>query len=99
MDKSGFHVIKKETFGDEVVGFKMFFPNGYGVSVIFGTFTESDPLFLNKKDEFYDYHCESAEVAVISPDGDLIPFISEGVIKSKVKPEQLPQIISWAMNK
>ena len=99
MSKSGFHITKRETDEGEIVGFKMFFENGYGVSVIFGGVSNSDDIKITQFSGSTDYFCENAEVAVLNPTGNLVPFGKNDKIKEKVLPEQLPQIISWVMNR
>jgi hypothetical protein len=95
MQKSGFYVSKRQ---DEV-GFKVFFPNGYGISVIFGGDSASDSVFVRKNELDVEYFCENAEIAVINSDGDMVPFTDNKKVKEFSNPENLLQIFSWTMNK
>ena len=65
IQKPGFYVSNRI----EQVGFRVFFPNGYGISVIFGPDCGSDEVSVRKS------------------------------VKDHSNPEDLPQIISWAMNR
>lgn len=95
MQKPGFYVTDRM----EQVGFRMFFENGYGISVIFGPECASDEVTIKKTNTGAEYHCENAEIAVINKNGSLVPFRKSENVKEFSQPEDLPQIISWAMNK
>lgn len=99
MHESGFSVTDRTYFDEKVVGFKIFFENGYCVSLVFGSGIGSDDLKTVKTDTSCDYFCKNAEVAVLNPNNEIIPFNKDGAIKEHVTPEQIPQIISWAMNR
>ena len=99
MDNKGFHVIKKDENGEDLVGFKLFFKNGYGISVVFGDLADCSDVTVKKSQNIYHYQCKNAEVAVINSNGEIVPFAGEGTIKSKTIPDDIPQIISWAMKK
>tara|TARA_Y100000004_G_C8735401_1_gene336023 strand:- start:318 stop:617 length:300 start_codon:yes stop_codon:yes gene_type:complete len=92
---SGFSVSVRE----DIAGFRLFFENGYGISVIFGGDSGSQVMKTIKTPERHEYFCDTAEVAVLNPNGELVPFRSEGAVKSFCTPEELPKIISWTMNK
>lgn len=99
MDKSGFYVINRFDDENKIVGFRLFFDNNYGISVIFGGFSHSDEVKVTENGESKEYFCETAEVAVLNPEGKLVPFDKDNKIMDHVLPENLPQIISWAMNR
>jgi len=95
MEKSGFYVSKRE----DQAGFRIFFPNGYGISVLFGGDSGSDPVSLSETEVGTDYFCENAEIAVINKEGTLVPFQKDKKVKEYSNPDDLPQILSWAMNR
>ena len=76
---SGFSVSVRE----DIAGFRLFFENGYGISVIFGGDSGSQVMKTIKTPERHEYFCDTAE----------------GAVKSFCTPEELPKIISWTMNK
>ena len=98
MDKPGFKIVHRDYMGDQIHGFRMFFDNGYGISVVFGDLTDSDDIEYSEHPTGKEYFCSTAEVAVINNKGEVVPFLND-TIKSSVKPEQLPQIISWVMSR
>lgn len=94
-DKSGFSVsIRRDT-----AGFRLFFENGYGISVIFGGDSGSQTMKTIETQERREFFCDNAEVAVLNQKGELVPFRGEGAVKTFCTPEELPKIISWTMNK
>tara|TARA_R110002051_G_scaffold313869_1_gene390321 strand:- start:700 stop:990 length:291 start_codon:yes stop_codon:yes gene_type:complete len=96
MEKSGFYVTDRK----EQVGFRVFFPNGYGISVIFGSECGSDDVLKRKTTTGSEYFCENAEIAVINKEGRLVPFRkNEEKVKEFCNPADLPQILSWALNR
>jgi len=95
IQKPGFYVSNRI----EQVGFRVFFPNGYGISVIIGPDCGSDEVSVRKSQSGADYFCKNAEIAVINSDGSIVPFQSSKSVKDHSNPEDLPQIISWAMNR
>ena len=95
VNKSGFSV----SIRDQTAGFRIFFENGYGISVIFGGDSGSQEMKIMQNGTKTDYFCNSSEVAVINPKGELVPFITEGAVKSFCCPEEIAKIISWTMNK
>lgn len=99
MNESGFSAVNRNYDGGLQVGFKIFFENGYGISFIFGGESNSDEMKMKKFGQSCDYFAKTAEVAVLNERGELVPFKHEGAIKSHVKPEEIPQIISWTMNR
>lgn len=99
MDESHFSIAHSTTEYGETLGFKLTFPNHYTISVVFGGKTDSDELKFAQIGEKFEYFCKTAEVAVINPTGDLVPFGTNQTVRGQVKPEELPQIISWTMNR
>ena len=99
MHESGFSVMNRVYDNENTVGFKMFFENGYCISFVFGGESESDDLKLKKSDHSVDFFCKNSEVAVLNEKNELVPFKGDGLIKSRVKPEEIPQIISWVTNR
>ena len=95
MKESGFFV----GFSENAKGFKMKFENGYLISVIFGDSANSGEIIESKLSNKTEFFSKTAEVAVISPSGELIPFMNDHMVKTKVEPKHIPQIISWAMNR
>ena len=93
--KPGFYVSDRL----EQVGFRVFFPNGYGISVIFGPDCGSDEVSVQRTETGADYFCKNAEIAVINKDGSIVPFQQSKPVRNFSAPEDLPQIISWAMNR
>tara|TARA_Y100001937_G_scaffold109135_1_gene153491 strand:+ start:1964 stop:2263 length:300 start_codon:yes stop_codon:yes gene_type:complete len=92
---SGFSVSLREN----TAGFRLFFENGYGISVIFGGDSGSKEMKTMEMKNRKEYFCDNAEVAVLNPKGELVPFMNEGAVKSFCTPEEFPKIISWTMNK
>ena len=99
MNESGFSAVNRNYDEGLQVGFKIFFENGYGISFIFGGESNSDDMKMKKFGQSCDYFAKTAEVAVLNEKGELVPFKHEGAIKSHVKLEEIPQIISWTMNR
>jgi len=95
LQKPGFYVSDRV----EQVGFRVFFDNGYGLSIIFGPECGSNEVSVKKSTSGAEYFCENAEVAVISKDGSLVPFQKNEKVKEFSSPEDLPQIISWVMKR
>ena len=56
METPGFYVSKRE----DQIGFRVFFPNGYGISVIFGGDSGSNQVLVNKSDSSTDYFWSDA---------------------------------------
>jgi hypothetical protein len=99
MDESYFSVSHCTTEEGEVLGFYLKFPNKYSISVIFGGHAMSDDVYLTQVGEKFEYSCSNAEIAVINPEGEIVPFTENALVKGNVTPEQLPQIIFWAMSR
>lgn len=99
MDNSGFNIVISDEDDERMVGFRLSFTNGYTVSVIFGENTKSDSIRVVEEGKTTEFLCKTAEVAVLNNNNELIPFKTDGAIKSHVKSEELPQIISWAINR
>lgn len=98
MDKSGFSVcLGKESLAN-TTGFKLYFPNNYGISVVFGGISDSDSVEVKETSNRREFFCKTAEVAVLNSKGEIVPF-PDNMVKTNVTPEELPQIISWAMNR
>mgnify|MGYP003654376028 FL=1 len=95
MEKPGFYITDRK----EQVGFRMFFPNGYGISIIFGPECGSGDVLTRKTTTGSEYFCENAEIAVINKEGTLVPFQEDKKVKEYSNPDDLPQILSWAMNR
>ena len=95
MQKSGFYVSDRL----DQVGFRLFFENGYGISVIFGPECGSDEVLVKKSSTGAEYFCENAEIAVINKNGDIVPFRKNENVKEFSQPEDLPQILSWAIKR
>ncbi len=95
MEKSGFYVSKRE----DQAGFRIFFPNGYGISVLFGGDSGSDPVSLSETEVGTDYFCENAEIAVINKEGKIVPFPNNEMVREFSLPEDLPKIFSWTINR
>jgi len=98
MDKPGFKIVHRQYASGDIHGFRMFFDNGYGISVIFGDLTDSNDIEYSEFDSGKEFYSPNAEVAVINDKGEVVPF-PKNTIKSSTKPEDLPQIISWVMNR
>ncbi len=99
MNESGFSVINRNYDEGKMVGFKLFFENGYGISFVFGGDSKSDEVKMKTFGNSCDYFAKTAEVAVLNEKGELVPFKNDGAIKSYVKPEEIGQIISWTQNR
>jgi len=99
MDNSGFNVVISDDDDERMVGFRISFENGYTISVIFGENTKSDHLDLVEYEKTKEYSSKTAEVAVLNDKNEFVPFKKDGAIKSHVKSEELPQIISWTINR
>ena len=99
MGESGFSVMNRIYNAENMVGFKIFFENGYGVSFVFGGESLTDPVKMKQTNNSCDFFCKDAEVAVLNSKHEIIPFRKDGAIKPHVKPEEIPQIISWVMKK
>jgi hypothetical protein len=84
---------------ENTAGFRIYFENGYGISVIFGGDSASEDMKITKSGENIEYSCDSAEIAVINSEGTFVPFQKEGVVKSFSKTKDLLKIFSWAMNR
>ena len=95
MENPGFYVSKRE----DQIGFRVFFPNGYGISVIFGGDSGSNHVLVNNSNSNTEYFCENAEIAVINKECKIVPFGDTEAVKEFSMPEDLLQIISWAMNR
>tara|TARA_R110000824_G_scaffold227551_1_gene415363 strand:- start:183 stop:470 length:288 start_codon:yes stop_codon:yes gene_type:complete len=95
MQKTGFYVSKRE----DQVGFRICFANGYGISVLFGGDSGSNPVSVKETESGTDYFCENAEIAVINKDDKIVPFKNDETVREFSLPEDLPQIFSWAMNR
>ena len=85
-------------------GFQVTFDNGYTVSVQFGP----NSLCSVKNEDVdemitpsnIDDKSKNAEVAVVTPNNELIPFRSSGEnVKSYVAPEELVGILTWVMRR
>lgn len=98
MDNSGFSIMFGRDDLDKTTGFKIFFPNEYCISVLFGENTDSDDVQHKISDSKEEFFSKTAEVAVLNPYGHLVPF-KNGMVKTRVTPEEIPQIMSWAINK
>tara|TARA_R110000824_G_scaffold15830_13_gene66409 strand:- start:252 stop:605 length:354 start_codon:yes stop_codon:yes gene_type:complete len=85
-------------------GFQVTFDNGYTVSVQFGPNSVCS-VKTNDVDEMItpsniDDKSKNAEVAVVTPNNELIPFRSSGEkVKSYVDPEELVGILTWVMRR
>ena len=85
-------------------GFQVTFDNGYTVSVQFGPNSVCS-VKTNDVDEMItpsniDDKSKNAEVAVVTPNNELIPFRSNGEkVKSYVDPEELVGILTWVMRR
>ena len=99
MDNSGYYIVNKFDNEQKIVGFKVFFPNGYGVSVIFGGDSSSDEIKIKKNGSSEEYFSSTAEIAVLNPNHELIPFEENSPVRENVRTEKLLQILSWAMNR
>lgn len=83
-------------------GFSIVFPNGYTVSVQFGG---NNYCSMRNVNERYDawrqasqlYYSPDAEVAVLDPDGEFVPFESSGdKVRGRTDAETVAKIIQWA---
>ena len=99
MDNSGFNIVISDEDDEKMVGFRLTFKNGYTISVIFGENTKSDHPDLIEYEKTKEYFSKTAEVAVLNDKNEFVPFKNDGTIKSHVKSEELPQIISWTINR
>lgn len=83
-------------------GFSIVFPNGYTVSVQFGGNNYCSMRNVNEKyDEWRKgsqmYHSPDAEVAILDPNGEFVPFESSGEkIRGRTDAETVAKIIQWA---
>ena len=82
----------------------MKFSNGYTVSVQFGlnsissVKSEGDDEFITPSN--IDNFVENAEIAVISPNGEVVPFRKDGEYnQGYVSPDELVGILTWAMRR
>jgi len=85
-------------------GFHVTFDNGYTVSVQFGPNSicsvKNQSLDEVITPSNIDEHVKNAEVAVITPQKELIPFRSNGEeTKGHVSPEELVGILTWVMRR
>ena len=81
-------------------GFYMGFPNGWGVSVQFGPGNYADNYDMNHRDhiEAGEAGSDTAECAVITPDGDLFNHPSFGGrdVKGYCTPNEVLELLKWA---
>ena len=82
----------------------MKFSNGYTVSVQFGSNSissipdEDEDGFITPSN--IDNFSKNAEIAVISPDNEVIPFREDGEFnKGYVSPDELVGILTWVMRR
>jgi len=85
-------------------GFQVTFGNGYTVSVQFGPNSvcsvKNESLEEMITPSNIDEKCQNAEVAVITPNKNLIPFRSNGDdTRGYVSPEELVGIFTWVMRR
>lgn len=99
MHESGFSVTDFSSDDEKTVGFKILFENGYIISFIFGTNSASDEIKMKKTANVTEYFCKNAEIAVLNEKQEIVPFNKEHSVKSFAKPEEVAQIISWAVNR
>lgn len=99
MHDAGFSIVDFHREDEKTVGFKILFENGYVISILFGANSESDELKIKKSTDRTEYFCKNAEIAVLNTNEELVPFTKDSSIKSFSKPEEIPQIISWVMNR
>jgi len=103
MQKSGFN-LTTVTYSPRHRGFHIKLSNGYTVSVQFGLNSVSS-IKNSGDDDFItpsniDNFVENAEIAVISPDNEVIPFREDGEYnKGYVSPDELVSILVWAMRR
>ena len=82
----------------------MTFENGYTVSVQFGPNSVCSVKNVTEEDVItpsnIDIKVKDAEVAVVSPDKQLVPFRANGdSAKNFVSPEELVGILTWVMRR
>ena len=99
MHEAGFSVVDFHREDEKTVGFKIFFDNGYLISLLFGVNSDSDELKIKKSTDRTEYFCKNAEIAVLNQNEEIVPFTKDSSLKSFCKPEEIPQIISWIMNR
>lgn len=86
-------------------GFQMTLSNGYTVSVQFGihNYCDARDLSINANFDAWrttadDTHtCANAEVAIIAPNGDFVPFDSGDTVRGHTDPDTVAKIIAWVM--
>jgi hypothetical protein len=85
-------------------GFRIGFANGYAISVQFGTVnycTANNPIGgiphnVNAK-EWMESVCPDAEIAIIAPDGEFVPFKDGNAVRGHTPPDSLAEIIAWVV--
>lgn len=86
-------------------GFQITLSNGYTVSVQFGIHNYCAARNLSPSANFDawkttddDTHtCEDAEVAIIDPNGEFVPFDSGDTVRGRTDPDTVAKIIAWVM--
>jgi hypothetical protein len=87
-------------------GFRMGFANGYAISVQFGTpnYCAANHISGNsglaastKSEEWLHATCPDAEIAIISPDGNFVPFKDGSDVRGHTPPDSLAEIIAWVV--
>jgi len=82
-------------------GFKIGFANGFGISVQFGTVNycaaQGDHIGRSEAEqgEWLETNCPDAEIAIISPDGNFVPFKDGSDVRGNTTPDSLAEIIAW----
>lgn len=85
-------------------GFRICFANGYAISVQFGTMnycsannsTGGIPHNVNPN-EWMESVCPDAEIAIIAPDGEFVPFKDGQDVRGHTSPDSLAEVIAWVV--
>lgn len=98
MAKSGFSITERKLKDGEILGFKIIFDNGYGISMSFGSLTQSDEVEFTDSDSGKTWFSPNAQIFVVNDKGLTVPFQNETITEGVV-PSDLAQIIAWVMKR
>jgi hypothetical protein len=83
-------------------GFKMFFSNGWGISIQIGAgnycANRERPIVSLLAPASVSVSCDDAEIAIINPMGDLADVFDNDRVKGYVSPDEVAKIIGQISN-
>jgi hypothetical protein len=102
MEQTGFSV--RSSYDTETgyvfLGFRIAFANGYAVSVQFGTANYCDAYgktagLAADLRAMQEGVCPNAEIAILAPNGDFVPFKNGNDVRGHTTPEILAEVLAW----